>query len=115
MRALADHGPCPEHRVSFANVHGLADGCLAEPGSSFDDAVAGPGRDGAGSAAVDSARDVARHAMSGQFMGGELTYGSSHPGRCSRRWLIGGPSMSAEELQKYEAAMELPLYREHPD
>ena len=75
MRALADHGPCPEHRVSFANVHGLADGCLAEPGSSFDDAVAGPGRDGAGSAAVDSARDVARDAMSGQFMGGELTYG----------------------------------------
>ena len=75
MRALADHGPCPEHRVSFANVHGLADGCLAEPGSSFDDAVAGPGHDGAGSAAVDSARDVARHAMSGQFMGGELTYG----------------------------------------
>src|SRR5260370_982495 len=75
MRALADHGPCPQHRVSFANVHGLADGCLAEPGSSFDDAVAGPGRDGAGSAAVDSARDVARHAMSRQLMGGGLTYG----------------------------------------
>jgi hypothetical protein len=64
MRALADHGPCPEHRVSFANVHGLADGGPEEPGSSVDVAVAGPVRDG-----------VARHAMSGQFMGGELTYG----------------------------------------
>lgn len=24
MRALTDHGPCPEHRVSFANVGGVA-------------------------------------------------------------------------------------------
>ncbi len=24
MRALADHGPCPEHRLSFANVGGVA-------------------------------------------------------------------------------------------
>ncbi len=33
MRALADHGPCPEHRVSFANVHGLAAvGPAARPG-----------------------------------------------------------------------------------
>jgi hypothetical protein len=23
MRALARHGPCPEHRASFANVNGL--------------------------------------------------------------------------------------------
>jgi hypothetical protein len=23
MRALAQHGPCPEHRASFANVNGL--------------------------------------------------------------------------------------------
>jgi ribonuclease HII len=29
MRALADHGPCPEHRLSFANVTGLVRG-LAE-------------------------------------------------------------------------------------
>ena len=24
MRALTEHGPCPEHRASFANVMGLA-------------------------------------------------------------------------------------------
>ena len=23
MRALAEHGPCPEHRMSFVNVRGL--------------------------------------------------------------------------------------------
>ena len=26
MRALTEHGPCPEHRASFANVMGLAPG-----------------------------------------------------------------------------------------
>jgi len=70
MRALADHGPCPEHRVSFANVHSLSAGVLtddspaAEPGSSMD--VRTARRDPGG---------VTGHAMSGQFMGAELTYG----------------------------------------
>jgi ribonuclease HII len=45
MRALADHGPCPEHRASFANVAGLASG------------------------------GVAGRAMSGQLMRAELAYG----------------------------------------
>ena len=31
MRALAEHGPCPEHRMSFANVAGRAP-APGEPG-----------------------------------------------------------------------------------
>jgi ribonuclease HII len=61
MRALANHGPSPEHRVSFANVHGLT---AAGPGSYADVLMA----DGA-------AGGVAPHATSGQLMRGEVTYG----------------------------------------
>jgi hypothetical protein len=32
-----------------------------------------------------------------------------------RQWPIGGVSMSAEDLEKYEAEMELQLYREYRD
>ena len=64
MRALADHGPCPEHRVSFANVSGLTACSPTEPRSPVDVPMAEPGLDG-----------VAGHATSGQFMGAELTYG----------------------------------------
>jgi ribonuclease HII len=31
MRALADHGPCPEHRMSFANVIGAGPGLAGLP------------------------------------------------------------------------------------
>ncbi|MGD0373776.1 MAG: ribonuclease HII [Streptosporangiaceae bacterium] len=31
MRALTEHGPCPEHRMSFANVIGIARGDLELP------------------------------------------------------------------------------------
>jgi hypothetical protein len=61
MRALANHGPSPEHRASFANVQGLA---AAGPVSSADVLMA----DG-------TVGGVAGGAMSGQLMGGELTYG----------------------------------------
>jgi ribonuclease HII len=61
MRALAHHGPSPEHRVSFANVQGLT---AAGPGSSADVLMAD-----------DEVGGVAAHAMSGQLTGGELTYG----------------------------------------
>ena len=49
MRALADHGPCPEHRVSFANVHGLADGLPCRGRARFgrtDDPMADGAADG---------------------------------------------------------------------
>jgi ribonuclease HII len=59
MRALASHGPCPQHRVSFANVQGLAG-----PGSSADVLMADGAPDG-----------VTARGMSGPLMEGELTYG----------------------------------------
>jgi ribonuclease HII len=64
MRALAAHGPCLEHRVSFANVHGLTAWDPAEPGSAEDVPLARPG-----------GGPVAGQAMSGQLMEAELTYG----------------------------------------
>jgi ribonuclease HII len=47
MKALAEHGPCPEHRHSFVNVGGLVRGldvATAEPADQEDDAslAAGP-------------------------------------------------------------------------
>jgi ribonuclease HII len=64
MRALAHHGPCLEHRVSFANVHGLTAGGSVEPSSPADFPVAGPGRGGA-----------AGQAGPVPLMRAELTYG----------------------------------------
>ena len=68
MRALARHGPCPEHRASFANVQGLAAGSPDGPGSCADVPMADVAADGA-------AGGAAAHAMSGQLMRGEVTYG----------------------------------------
>ena len=65
MRALAEHGPCPEHRASFANVMGLARD-LAEPPGGWADEI--PGMDG-------PAPDVADQMQDGELLGGELTYG----------------------------------------
>jgi ribonuclease HII len=65
MRALAEHGPCSEHRASFANVMGLARD-LAEPPGGWADEI--PGMDG-------PAPDVADHMQDGELLGGELTYG----------------------------------------
>ena len=73
MRALANHGPCPQHRVSFANVQGLAAGAL--------DSLDGPDRLAGPDSSADvpmidrAAGGVAVPAMSGQLMRGELTYG----------------------------------------
>lgn len=64
MRALADHGPCPEHRVSFANVPGLARERPAEPSALADAYAADLEQQG-----------VAEPDMSARLMGGELTYG----------------------------------------
>jgi len=65
MRALAEHGPCPEHRASFANVMGLTrvtaeppGGWAPEPGGT--DAPPGVDVDEMGT---------------GELLGGELTYG----------------------------------------
>ena len=85
MRALANHGPCPEHRVSFANVQGLAVGALDRPDgpeslASLDGAGSTSGLVGPGSSAdvpmtERVAGGVGGPAMSGQLMSGELTYG----------------------------------------
>jgi ribonuclease HII len=54
MRALAAHGPCPEHRYSFVNVGGLASGGHEQAlGDGHEQALGGgrepPGRGPAGS------------------------------------------------------------------
>ncbi len=65
MRALAEHGPCPEHRASFANVMGLAR-VTAEP----------PGGWAPESGRTDVPPRVDADEMgTGELLGGELTYG----------------------------------------
>jgi len=65
MRALAEHGPCHEHRASFANIVGLAQNIPEPPGGWADDIPAADGLlspDGA-------------EPRSGGLRGEELTYG----------------------------------------
>ncbi|HUY49124.1 MAG TPA: ribonuclease HII [Streptosporangiaceae bacterium] len=65
MRALAEHGPCPEHRASFANVMSLARDLTEPPGGW---AAEIPGTDG-------PPPGVAGQMQPGELLGGELTYG----------------------------------------
>jgi ribonuclease HII len=79
MRALAEHGPCPEHRASFANVMGLAR-APAGPADGW-----GPAGDTADLPPVMTAALAAGVAErpagmddemgTGELLGGELTYG----------------------------------------
>jgi ribonuclease HII len=65
MRALSEHGPCPEHRASFANVMGLARD-IAEPPGGWEEEIP-PGAEPLG--------EVADELRSGELAGEELTYG----------------------------------------
>jgi hypothetical protein len=65
MRALAAHGPCPEHRASFANVMGLAQDIPEPPGGWVDDISAADGPLSPDDAEL----------RSGELRGEELTYG----------------------------------------
>jgi len=65
MRALAEHGPCPEHRASFANVMGLAQRSGEPPDEWVADAAA----------ADDLAAVVPEQLRPGELLDGELTYG----------------------------------------
>jgi ribonuclease HII len=64
MRALAEHGPCPEHRASFANVMGLARDIDEPPGGWVEDAPAADGPLSPDDAEL----------RSGELHGEELTY-----------------------------------------
>jgi ribonuclease HII len=97
MRALAQHGPCPEHRASFANVNGLVRDLPVEdeeragdqeavadqePGldqEGYEQEVAGP--EMAGQAVtqvqdgqVEDGQEVDGQLASGEMLGGELAY-----------------------------------------
>jgi ribonuclease HII len=69
MRALAQHGPCPEHRASFANVNGLVRD-LPLVDQEVDEEVAGP--EVAGQAVDGQAVDG--QMRTGELLGGELAY-----------------------------------------
>jgi ribonuclease HII len=64
MRALTEHGPCPEHRASFANVMGLARDIAEPPGGWVEDAPAADGPLSPDDAEL----------RSGELHGEELTY-----------------------------------------
>lgn len=71
MRALAEHGPCPEHRASFANVMGLAQRGEEPP----DGWVADLPADDELAAEVSEQMRVPEQMRSGELLDGELTYG----------------------------------------
>ncbi|MGP7998139.1 MAG: ribonuclease HII [Streptosporangiaceae bacterium] len=64
MRALAEHGPCAEHRASFANVNGLVRDSAVPPDGWVDEFAAG----------ADLAAAVPGQMRSGEMLDGELTY-----------------------------------------
>lgn len=92
MRALAQHGPCPEHRASFANVNGLVRdlpvvdeepmaGLEPEVGQELvvnevtdEQEVAGPEMAGQAVTQVEAGQEVGGQLRSGEIPGGELAY-----------------------------------------
>jgi len=91
MRALAQHGPCPEHRASFANVNGLVrdlpmvdeepvgeeplvDRAPAVDQEGYEQEVAGPEMAGQAVTQVEAGQEVDGQLRSGEMLGGELAY-----------------------------------------
>jgi hypothetical protein len=89
MRALAQHGPCPEHRASFANVNGLVrdvpvleepvleEPVLEEPvldQEAHNGEVAGPEEAGQAVTQVEAGQMADGQMRSGELLGGELAY-----------------------------------------
>ncbi|HEY8043130.1 MAG TPA: ribonuclease HII [Streptosporangiaceae bacterium] len=89
MRALAQHGPCPEHRASFANVNGLVRDVpgvdmpgadvpvLGEPvldREAHNGEVAGPEEAGQAVTQVEAGQMADGQMRSGELLGGELAY-----------------------------------------
>jgi ribonuclease HII len=92
MRALAQHGPCPEHRASFANVNGLVrdlpavdeepvagqepvvDRASVVDPEGYEQEVAGPELAGQTVTQVEAGQKVAGQLRSGEMLGGELAY-----------------------------------------
>jgi ribonuclease HII len=93
MRALAQHGPCPEHRASFANVNGLVRDVpvldvpvLDEPGArpavdelvldqeAHNGEVAGPEKADQAVTQVEAGQMADGQMRSGELLGGELAY-----------------------------------------
>jgi len=80
MRALAQHGPCPEHRASFANVNGLVRDLPVvdeEPVVVQEDneqEVAGPETAGQAVTQAEAGQEVDGQLRSGEMLGGELAY-----------------------------------------
>jgi ribonuclease HII len=83
MRALARHGPCPEHRASFANVNGLVRDLPVVDQEVDEDEVAGPQEAGQAVTEVEAEVEAGPVAdtqlaedqmRSGELLGGELAY-----------------------------------------
>ena len=92
MRALAQHGPCPEHRASFANVNGLvrdlpledeeqagdqepvADQAPVMDQEGYEQEVSGPKMAGQAVAQVEVGQEVGGQLSPGEMLGGELAY-----------------------------------------
>jgi ribonuclease HII len=92
MRALGQHGPCPEHRASFANVNGLVRDLPVvdeEPVAGLEPVVgqepmvnevtdeqevAGPEMAGQAVTQVEASQEVDGQLRSGEMLGGELAY-----------------------------------------
>jgi ribonuclease HII len=92
MRALAEHGPCPEHRASFANVNGLVRDLPVEDEETagdrepvvdqepmmdqegYEQEVAGPDMAGHAVTQVEVGQEVEGQLASGEMLGGELAY-----------------------------------------
>ena len=91
MRALARHGPCPEHRASFANVNGLVrdlpvvdeepvgeeplvDRAPVVDQEVYEQEVAGPEMAGQAVTQVEAGQEVDGQLRPGEMLGGELAY-----------------------------------------
>ena len=92
MRALAQHGPCPEHRASFANVNGLVRDLPVEDEETagdrepvvdqepvmdqegYEQEIAGPEMAGQAVTQVEDGQAVDGQLASGEMLGGELAY-----------------------------------------
>ncbi len=92
MRALAQHGPCPEHRASFANVNGLVrdlpvvdeeplvdreplvDGEPVVEQEGYEQEGAGPEMAGQAVTQVEAGQEADGQLTPGEMLGGELAY-----------------------------------------